>query len=195
MSNQWRTSHVNGAGQEDVAPSRLWLIVSKSSHKGNLITLRGLHLFALRNATADLNAYGSVTRRVHGYETSGVGWERLHFLRPARTNMLEGVNPAGSPCASGHTSDNRWNYDAIDPNRNFTADSTVLNVLMTEAGGRGTGPVSAGYRLCMRQPIAMRASFVLASGCALIDNDWRGLVSAFVAPPLGWNQWRPRIDH
>jgi len=29
---------------------------------------------------------------------------------------------------------------------------------------------------------------------ALIDNDWRGLVSAFVAPPLGWNQWRPRID-
>lgn len=28
---------------------------------------------------------------------------------------------------------------------------------------------------------------------SLIDNDWRGVVTTFISPPLGWNEWQPRI--
>jgi hypothetical protein len=65
-----------------------------------------------------------VTGGVHGYETSGVHGA-LQFLREhaaayaGRANLL--VVPCVSPWAYERI--HRWNPDAIDPNRNFRADS------------------------------------------------------------------------
>lgn len=65
-----------------------------------------------------------VTGGVHGYETSGVQgalqWIKDEFARHAPTvNLL--VLPCISPWA--YETINRWNPDAIDPNRQFKADS------------------------------------------------------------------------
>ena len=65
-----------------------------------------------------------VTGGVHGYETSGVQgalqWIATEFDRHAgRANLL--VLPCLSPW--GYETINRWNPDALDPNRQFRADS------------------------------------------------------------------------
>ena len=65
-----------------------------------------------------------VTGGVHGYETSGVQgalqWIAQHFDRHADVlNLL--VLPCISPW--GYETINRWNPDAIDPNRQFKAGS------------------------------------------------------------------------
>jgi hypothetical protein len=65
-----------------------------------------------------------VTGGVHGYETSGVQgclqWLAQEFDRHAgRVNLL--VLPCISPWA--YETVNRWNPDAIDPNRQFRPDS------------------------------------------------------------------------
>lgn len=67
-----------------------------------------------------------VTGGVHGYETSGVHgalqYVREHGLEVAgRANLL--VVPCVSPWAYERIQ--RWNFDALDPNRNFRADSPV----------------------------------------------------------------------
>ena len=67
-----------------------------------------------------------VTGGVHGYETSGVHGA-LQFLRDhgqetaGRANLL--VVPCVSPWAYERVQ--RWNFDALDPNRNFRAGSPV----------------------------------------------------------------------
>jgi len=68
-----------------------------------------------------------VTGGVHGYETSGVlgalQFVREHGLETAgRANLL--VVPCVSPWAWERVQ--RWNHDALDPNRNFRADSPVV---------------------------------------------------------------------
>ena len=65
-----------------------------------------------------------VTGGVHGYETSGVQgalqWIATEFDRHAgRANLL--VLPCLNPW--GYETINRWNPDALDPNRQFRADS------------------------------------------------------------------------
>ena len=65
-----------------------------------------------------------VTGGVHGYETSGVQgalqWIAREFDRHAdRVNLL--VLPCLSPW--GYETVNRWNPDALDPNRQFRPDS------------------------------------------------------------------------
>ena len=67
-----------------------------------------------------------VTGGVYGYETSGVLGALLIVERDAaryagRANLL--VVPCVSPWAYERI--NRWNPDALDPNRNFKADSPV----------------------------------------------------------------------
>ena len=82
-------------------------------------------LYAVRSASwsADRPTV-LVTGGVHGYETSGVQgalqWIRDEFARHAGT-----VNLLVLPCISpwGYETINRWNPDAIDPNRQFKADS------------------------------------------------------------------------
>lgn len=64
-----------------------------------------------------------VTGGVHGYETSGV-LGALAFLDEAAGEYAGRVNLLVAPCVSpwAYERINRWNYDAIDPNRNFRAD-------------------------------------------------------------------------
>jgi hypothetical protein len=64
-----------------------------------------------------------VTGGVHGYETSGV-LGALEFLETLAPKYAGKVNFLVVPCVSpwAYERINRWNYDAIDPNRNFRAD-------------------------------------------------------------------------
>nr|WP_321440949.1 M14 family metallocarboxypeptidase [uncultured Hyphomonas sp.] len=64
-----------------------------------------------------------VTGGVHGYETSGV-MGALAFLEQSATAYAGKVNLLVAPCVSpwAYERINRWNYDAVDPNRNFRAD-------------------------------------------------------------------------
>ena len=61
-----------------------------------------------------------VTGGVHGYETSGV-LGALAFLDEVAGDYADRVNLLVAPCVSpwAYERINRWNYDAIDPNRNF----------------------------------------------------------------------------
>ena len=82
-------------------------------------------LFALRNGTNDpALPVALVTGGVHGYETSGV-MGALDFLENRAADYTGKVNLLVAPCVSpwAYERVNRWNYDAIDPNRNFYADS------------------------------------------------------------------------
>jgi len=64
-----------------------------------------------------------VTGGVHGYETSGV-MGALAFLENQAARYAGRINLLVVPCVSpwGYERINRWNYDALDPNRNFRAD-------------------------------------------------------------------------
>jgi Protein of unknown function (DUF2817) len=64
-----------------------------------------------------------VTGGVHGYETSGV-MGALAFLETRAAEYAGRVNLLVAPCVSpwGYERINRWNFDAVDPNRNFRAD-------------------------------------------------------------------------
>ena len=75
-----------------------------------------------------------VTGGVHGYETSGVQgalqWIAHEFDRyAARVNLL--VLPCLSPW--GYETINRWNPDALDPNRQFRADSPAAEAALAMA--------------------------------------------------------------
>lgn len=64
-----------------------------------------------------------VTGGVHGYETSGV-LGALAFLDEVASDYSAQINLLVAPCVSpwAYERINRWNYDAIDPNRNFRSD-------------------------------------------------------------------------
>jgi hypothetical protein len=64
-----------------------------------------------------------VTGGVHGYETSGV-MGALAFLEQSAAAYAGKVNLLVAPCVSpwAYERINRWNYDAVDPNRNFRTD-------------------------------------------------------------------------
>ncbi|ABU73131.1 MULTISPECIES: M14 family metallopeptidase [Vibrio] len=65
-----------------------------------------------------------VTGGVHGYETSGVHGA-LKFVDTQAERYAEHFNIVVVPCVSpwGYEVINRWNPNAIDPNRSFYADS------------------------------------------------------------------------
>ncbi len=64
-----------------------------------------------------------VTGGVHGYETSGVRGA-LHFVDVHAQAYAGRANLLVVPCVSpwGYERIQRWNFDALDPNRNFNAD-------------------------------------------------------------------------
>ena len=79
-----------------------------------------------------------ITGGVHGYETSGVQGA-IRFLQ-ARA-LCYSFNIVAAPCISpwGYETINRWNPNAIDPNRSFHADSpseeaTALMEYLQELG-------------------------------------------------------------
>lgn len=65
-----------------------------------------------------------VTGGVHGYETSGVQGA-LRVLHTLAAEYAERVHLVVAPCVSpwGYETVNRWNPDAVDPNRSFVEDS------------------------------------------------------------------------
>jgi len=65
-----------------------------------------------------------VTGGVHGYETSGVQGA-IEFLLRYATEYLPKFNVVIVPCVSpwGYETINRWNVDAVDPNRSFFSNS------------------------------------------------------------------------
>ena len=67
-----------------------------------------------------------VTGGVHGYETSGV-LGALAFLDQVAGTYAESINLLVVPCVSpwAYERIHRWNYDAIDPNRNFRPGGPV----------------------------------------------------------------------
>lgn len=83
-----------------------------------------------------------VTGGVHGYETSGVTGA-LAFLERRAADYAGRVNLLVAPCVSpwGYERVNRWNFDAVDPNRNFRIDgpsreATSLMALVQPRRGR-----------------------------------------------------------
>ena len=67
-----------------------------------------------------------VTGGVHGYETSGVQGA-LRFLQTKAADYSKSVNVLVLPCISpwGYETINRWNPNAIDPNRSFGPNGTA----------------------------------------------------------------------
>ena len=65
-----------------------------------------------------------ITGGVHGYETSGVQGA-IRFLETKARNYAGQFNFMVAPCVSpwGYETINRWNPNAIDPNRSFSPDS------------------------------------------------------------------------
>ncbi|HET7126453.1 MAG TPA: M14 family metallocarboxypeptidase [Lysobacter sp.] len=82
-------------------------------------------LFALRSrGWNESRPLVLVTGGVHGYETSGVHGA-LRFLQRDAKEYAGKVDLLVVPCVSpwGYERIQRWNPDALDPNRNFRADS------------------------------------------------------------------------
>jgi hypothetical protein len=82
-------------------------------------------LFVVRNKNWNSeNPTVLVTGGVHGYETSGVQGA-LQFIDTELENYSENFNFVVFPCLSpwGYETINRWNPDAVDPNRSFIDDS------------------------------------------------------------------------
>ena len=79
--------------------------------------------FVTRDWSADKPSV-LVTGGVHGYETSGVQGA-IRFLREHATAFAQHFNLVAAPCISpwGYETINRWNPNAVDPNRSFHADS------------------------------------------------------------------------
>ena len=80
-------------------------------------------LYALRSRCFDpALPMALITGGVHGYETSGVTGA-LDFLETRASAYAGRVNLLVVPCVSpwAYERINRWNYNAIDPNRNFHA--------------------------------------------------------------------------
>ncbi|CAM3663562.1 M14 family metallopeptidase [Rheinheimera salexigens] len=71
-----------------------------------------------------------VTGGVHGYETSGVHGA-LRFLQTKASHYSPHFNIVVIPCISpwGYETINRWNPDAIDPNRSFGQDGKAIEAL------------------------------------------------------------------
>lgn len=82
-------------------------------------------LFAIRTRNwSDTLPCVLVTGGVHGYETSGVHGA-LQFVQQHAARYAERVNILIAPCVSpwGYERIQRWNADALDPNRSFREGS------------------------------------------------------------------------
>lgn len=126
--NRWRASQsIQRRYQTDVVP-RIEALADRFEaipygqldYAGETYTV-----FALRNGAHDpALPTALVTGGVHGYETSGV-MGALEFLETSAAQYAGKINLLVAPCVSpwAYERVNRWNYDAIDPNRSFRADS------------------------------------------------------------------------
>lgn len=93
-------------------------------------------LFIIKNLDFDTTKKNIlITGGVHGYETSGVHGA-LKFLENEASNYTDKFNIVIVPCISpwGYETINRWNPEAIDPNRSFNENgpSQECNLFMKE---------------------------------------------------------------
>jgi hypothetical protein len=82
-------------------------------------------LFILRSSNWDpKKPTVLITGGVHGYETSGVQGA-IRFLKTEAQKYAAQFNFVAAPCVSpwGYETINRWNPQALDPNRSFQANS------------------------------------------------------------------------
>ncbi len=95
------------------------IVYGELGYEGEIFTLYALRS---REWNSALSA-ALVTGGVHGYETSGV-MGALEFLEKRAADYAGRINLLVAPCVSpwGYERINRWNYDAIDPNRSFRKD-------------------------------------------------------------------------
>ena len=95
-------------------------------------------LFALKTRNwAEGKPAVLVTGGVHGYETSGVQGALL-FLKSSAHELSETFNILVAPCVSpwGYETIQRWNAQAVDPNRSFNPEGEVV-------AGRSFNPEAA----------------------------------------------------
>jgi len=124
---QWRATQTKRRSYEaDVVPAievlcdRFERIAyGEIRYADEVYTLYALRSPVIRSALPNV----LVTGGVHGYETSGV-LGALSFLDEVAGDFCGRVNLLVAPCVSpwAYERTNRWNYDAIDPNRNFRSD-------------------------------------------------------------------------
>ncbi|GAB4224287.1 MAG: M14 family metallocarboxypeptidase [Francisella sp.] len=89
-------------------------------------------LYALRTKNWDHNKpYILITGGVHGYETSGVQGA-ISFATTRAKDFVNEYNILILPCLSpwGYETINRWNPNAVDPNRSFYLESNCLESVL-----------------------------------------------------------------
>lgn len=126
----WRKAQVRKRSYSDDVLSECKLLADRfnvSSYGEIVYEAQRFPLMAVRSREWRSNLPTAlITGGVHGYETSGVHGA-LRFLQThasayaGRVNLL--VAPCVSPWAYEHIQ--RWNFDAIDPNRSFKPGSSV----------------------------------------------------------------------
>jgi hypothetical protein len=125
---QWRARQVRQRSYADDVLNRVERLRERFdvSSYGEL-TYAGEHFPLMAARSRDWNPdlpSVLVTGGVHGYETSGVHGA-LRFLDDHAASYAGRVNLLVVPCVSpwGYERIQRWNFDAIDPNRSFRQDS------------------------------------------------------------------------
>ncbi len=99
-------------------------------------------LFVIKTVNFDTNKKTVlITGGVHGYETSGVQGA-LSFVDKFAQQYSQHFNLVIAPCVSpwGYETINRWNHNAIDPNRSFfpnspAQESAALMAMVAELDG------------------------------------------------------------
>lgn len=143
--NQWRARQVRHRRyDEEVVPRVAALGDRFETLVYGRIDYAGEHydLHALRSRRFDpALPTALITGGVHGYETSGV-MGALAFLETRADAYAGRINLLVAPCVSpwAYERINRWNHDAVDPNRNFRAggssgEATALIALVASLCG------------------------------------------------------------
>lgn len=143
---QWRAlQHVQRRHAQDVLPRIEALAGTFERIEYGSVSHDGEHwpLLALRSRAWDASLPAAlVTGGVHGYETSGV-MGALAFLETRAGGYAGRFNLLVVPCVNpwGYERINRWNPDAVDPNRNFrqggpAVEATALMALVARWHGQ-----------------------------------------------------------
>lgn len=139
---QWReTREIQRSYEEEVISK-----IQKLSEEGYDVREYGslsqdsskYRLFSVRSIDWDPNKPSVlITGGVHGYETSGVQGALL-FLQTSAKTYMKHFNIVVAPCVSpwGYETIQRWNCQAVDPNRSFNPDGEVVE-------GRSFNPEAA----------------------------------------------------
>jgi hypothetical protein len=148
--DDWRAAVIAGGKRRDYAAivSRLTALPANTHTLDHYATLTAGddHYNLLCVTVGDLTNTDPIlliTGGVHGYEPSGVD-ATIKFLERDAPRLAQHFNIVAYPCISpwAYEYDQRWNADAIDPNRVFSRSATIPSIdechhLMTSIEQRG----------------------------------------------------------